>query len=139
MVSWIDLSLAIDGGDEMLEKDPKRTLQRVQFGQKTIALDTSGALQDPLAQQEVQGLLNDVSRAVKRRGVDLKEFFLDFDPLRTGMVPKSRFKSVLGSLVGLLPGPLQQLSEYFGDSQHQDKVRYTAFIARVQPEPGASL
>ncbi|CAE7836750.1 unnamed protein product, partial [Symbiodinium sp. KB8] len=83
MVSWIDLSLAIDGGDEMLEKDPKRTLQRVQFGQKTIALDTSGALQDPLAQQEVQGLLNDVSRAVKRRGVDLKEFFLDFDPLRT--------------------------------------------------------
>lgn len=62
-----------------------------------------------------------------------REFFVDFDPLRHGVVKKNKFTSVLTQLMNipLEAQTLQWLEEHYQDPLDQTRVNYDRFLADI--------
>jgi Ca2+-binding EF-hand superfamily protein len=113
-------------GAEELERFPTKELSPLKFSR--------------FSEQGFQGdngllnsVLNEIRRKIQIERADLKPYFQDYDKLRTGKVPKTKFQAVLGNL-NLKPGSgrpgMQVLLDAF--EEDPDKCNYVRFCERVE-------
>lgn len=80
-------------------------------------------------------ILDRIGRAVYGRGVRVKEFFIDYDPLRHDEVTESQFMCALNLAISkeaqLTRENIQQMANFFRSSKNSDKINYQKFCQSV--------
>ena len=81
----------------------------------------------------VHQILERIGSAVYRRGIRVRDFFIDYDPLRHDEVTENQFKLALDRALGseLQPHDSQQLANFFRSCKNKEMIAYQQFCREV--------
>lgn len=75
---------------------------------------------------DMNALMAKIKAIVAQKRVHTRQFLLDYDPLRKGTIPKSKFRGALDNMkIDLTPADIDMLESYF--SVDWDTVKYSDF------------
>lgn len=105
-----------------------------------VATEQLSALTVDSSIPEAQKAMEKVKSAVFQQRIRLKEFFVDFDRLRSGLITQAQFKSGLSAAgISLTAHELDELTHHWRDTQDEtERVRYVAFVDEVNATFGPS-
>ncbi|RNF22886.1 uncharacterized protein Tco025E_03023 [Trypanosoma conorhini] len=110
------------------ELDPTRLLRSIGTGE--LQSQKGGSHSQPA--ETVPLVLVKVARQAEERHLRVNEFFIDFDPLRSGIVQTEKFAVALG-IAGLQlhPQEIEMLQKEYRATKARDHIDVTRFVADV--------
>lgn len=78
---------------------------------------------------DMQVLLNWLKTQIKVNSIRIDEYFIDYDPLRKGIVPKNKFRGILSLMkLDLQEDQLKTLESVYSEENDDSKINYKKFI-----------
>lgn len=137
-VSWVQFNDSLESvfTGKGLEKNPLANIpDGRQLVEQRIMSRTQPKRVSRAPEETVQAILSRVRKNVESRNINLKPTFLDFDRLRKGFIPKSRWGQAQGILrLGLEGDEWEILFERYKHPETDDFC-YTKFLEEIDPPP----
>jgi Ca2+-binding EF-hand superfamily protein len=121
------------------EEVVKPVITSAAAGHQAQRAATAESTQRPqAAAPDLDAVIEGIAQQVALRRMRMKDFFQDFDPLRSGVIPTEKFGTALSmSAIKVSEAELNVLLDYYRNEEIAHTTRYTGFVAEVDRRSNA--